>query len=131
MIRLLLRLYPRWWRHRYGREVVELLAASRRPWADAVDVARTALGIRLAWFLAPPTRPPAPTEVPMPRPLRIVATALAFAAVFCLGYAVNDLRHGIVDVPMHWWSTLPLVGLGVAGALWVLAGRVPVSRGSA
>lgn len=67
----------------------------------------------------------------MPRPLRTLATALGSAAVFCLGYAVNDLRHGIVEVPMHWWSTLPLVGLSVAGALWVLAGGLRVSRESA
>lgn len=47
MIRLLLRLYPRAWRERYGEEMLDLVAAEGLRLSDAADLARTALIERL------------------------------------------------------------------------------------
>ena len=51
-----------------------------------------------------------------------VAQLLAAMSLFALGYAVAELADGVREIPRHWWSVLPLIGLSVAGAL-ALAGR--------
>jgi hypothetical protein len=48
----------------------------------------------------------------------LVAVVLGAVSLFALGYAVNDLADGITEVPHHWWSSAPLLGLGAALALW-------------
>lgn len=55
--------------------------------------------------------------------LRITAAVVAGIGLFALGFAVNDLEDGIVEVPMHWWSTLPLLFLAAAALLWLVAAR--------
>ncbi len=50
LARLLLLLYPRQVRDRYGDEIAELLAHSRRPWRDCADVAFCGLTDRLRWW---------------------------------------------------------------------------------
>lgn len=42
---------------------------------------------------------------------------LAIVSVFALGYAINDLAGGISELPRHWWSTAPVLGLLVAVAI--------------
>ena len=50
---------------------------------------------------------------------RWVALSLAIASSFALGYAINDLSHGITELPQHWWSTAPALGLLVAALIGV------------
>ena len=59
----------------------------------------------------------------MARVLRVAATIIAAVGLFALGFAVNDLEDGIVEAPMHWWSTLPLLALAGAALLWLSAAR--------
>jgi hypothetical protein len=47
MIRFLLMLYPRAWRERYGREILDLVAAEGMRPSDALDIARAAIQARL------------------------------------------------------------------------------------
>jgi hypothetical protein len=46
-IRLALALYPRWWRHRYEREMEALLEDSNAGWASALDIVRAAIVVRI------------------------------------------------------------------------------------
>lgn len=57
-----------------------------------------------------------------PRASLIALTAglLAAISLFGLGYAVAELAGGVREVPQHWWSTLPLLGL-LLSALTALA----------
>ena len=55
----------------------------------------------------------------MSKLLRWVAFGLAIASSFTLGYAINDLAHGIAELPQHWWSTAPALGLLVAALIGV------------
>jgi hypothetical protein len=50
----------------------------------------------------------------------LAALVLAAASLFALGYAVNDLANRITEVPQHWWSSAPVLGLGLALILWGL-----------
>ena len=43
---------------------------------------------------------------------------LAFA-LFALGYAVNDLQHGVVEVHEHWWSSAAVLLVIAAAGLRV------------
>jgi len=47
MIHLILRLYPRAWRERYGQEILDLMAAEGMRPSDMLDLARGAVGARL------------------------------------------------------------------------------------
>ena len=95
MIRWLLRLYPAWYRDRYGVEIADLVANSDHRLRDVTNVAVGA--VRLRW------------ENHMIRPLRHLADASAVGTVFILGYVVNDLEHGISEIGRHWWSSMALV----------------------
>ena len=98
----LVRLYPRTWRHQYGREIAGLLAASQHPWHDSVNVA---LYAALAW-----------TEVTMFKPMMLI---LAAAWLVLFGFTVGQLAHGVREVPQHWWSSMSaaLALLAVAAAI--------------
>lgn len=61
----------------------------------------------------------------MNRPGPIIALAaglLAAISLLGLGYAVAELAGGVREVPQHWWSALPLLGLFLA-AFAALAAR--------
>lgn len=94
MTRWLLRLYPPWFRDRYGDELAELIARSDRRGRDALNLAVHAGHLR--W------------EKLMIRPLRHVANAVVVITVFGFGYTVNDLQGGITEIPRHWWSSFAL-----------------------
>ena len=98
----LVRLYPRTWRHRYGREIAELLAASERPWRDSTNVA---LHAALAW-----------TEVTLFKPMMLIAAA---ASLVAFGFTVGQLAGGVREIPQHWWSSLSVAVavIAVAGAI--------------
>ena len=58
---------------------------------------------------------------------RVGALVLAFVSVFALGYAVNGLGEGITELPRHWWSTAPALGL-VLAATFAAVGRYKRGR---
>ncbi len=45
------------------------------------------------------------------------AFAIALVSAFWHGFVVNDLAGGITELPRHWWSAPPILGLVVAAAL--------------
>jgi NADH:ubiquinone oxidoreductase subunit 6 (subunit J) len=81
-------LYPRTWRDRYGREMVELLAVSKRPWRDGVNIAVHAA---LAW-----------TEVAM---VKVIILIVAAASLMLFGFTLGQLAGGVHEIPQHWWSS--------------------------
>jgi hypothetical protein len=104
-----LRLLPAQWRARYGGEVSDALAHSRRPLRDLLDVTRLAVELH-------------GRELTM-RPLWIVAAALVALGLAGAAWATPQLADGVAEIPGHWWSTLavmPLVvGLALAaGLVW-------------
>ncbi len=88
------RLYPAWFRERYGDELADLLARSDHRARDVVDVAVHAGQLR--W------------EHLMIRPLRLFANIAVVVTVFVFGYTLNDLEGGIAEIPRHWWSSAAL-----------------------
>jgi hypothetical protein len=102
MDRLILRVLPVEHRQRYRDELAEMLATTRRPVLDRLDVLVAAVGLRLG------------------RAIRGALTAATVAAVVCslgLVYVVADLEDGVAEVPRHWWSTLVAAGSGVSVAV--------------
>lgn len=98
-----------------------MLGHSRRPLRDGLDVVRAAAAAHLSLVLP---------EVPMSVSslLRLSAALLAGLGLFALGFAVNDLAHGLREVPRHWWSTVPLVMLAAAAVLWALSLTQAITR---
>ena len=96
MDRLIIRSLPRDVRARHGEEIADLLACSRRPVRDRVDVLIAALGSRLDATIRP-----------------VLVVALVGVGGFTAGllYAIGNLRDGAVEVLDHWWSTSVLAGL--------------------
>ena len=91
MKRWLLRVYPEPFRRRYEDELMDVLDESPRAVRDLLDVAVHAGRLRGEQLMANATR-------------RIASLALA-ASILVLGYAINDLQNGIIEIPHHWWST--------------------------
>ena len=85
----LVRLYPRRWRDRFGREMSELLSASERPWRDGLNIAAYAV---LAWM-----------EVPV---FKAIVTIVAAASLVMFGFTVGQLADGVREIPHHWWSSV-------------------------
>ena len=105
-------LIPARLRERYGEEIQELLSDSRRPTADLLDIVRQSARWHLEGYAM--------------NIWRTFAIVLATVSVFALGYAVNGLAGGISELPEHWWSGAPLLGLvgaGVLAAIGRLRGR--------
>jgi hypothetical protein len=102
MRRWLLRLYPQSFRRRYEDELTELFDHSARPVRDALDVAVHAGQLR--------------GEQLMTNAARHLADLVLAFGLFMLGYAVNDLQDGVVEVHQHWWSSAAvLLVLAAAG----------------
>ncbi len=113
MTRWVLRLYPRWFRDRYGDELADLLADSDHRLGDVLNIAVHAA--RLRW------------ESVMSRPLHLVADAVVVIAMFGFGYIVNDLEDGVTEIGRHWWSSLAVVvavfSIGARAALAIIDSR--------
>lgn len=65
-------------------------------------------------------------EATMIRPaslLALTAALIAAISLFGLGYVEAELAGGFQEVPQHWWSALPLVGLVVSAATALAARR--------
>ena len=83
--------YPSEFARRHGDEISALLKSSRQPLRDYLDVVIHAIRLRLEHLMSR-----------LPRYLADFALAVA---IFLLGFVVNDLEHGLGDLPRHWWST--------------------------
>ena len=111
-----IRVYPRAWRERYGAEIEEILAVSIQPIRDSLNLFMFAIAKRLESVMR---------KLALP-----FAVLLAAASLFAMGWTTKDLARGVVEIPFHWWSTIPVVGLVFAGALalWAIRGeRTPAS----
>lgn len=110
---LLIRLFPREWRRRYGDEITDLLASSNHPWRDRADVLAAAIAARAERITAV-------------RNVRLTAAALVVLGVLGGFWATPRLSDGPREIPGHWWSTLAVlpavIGLGLAVAAWIHAG---------
>ncbi|MGH2739618.1 MAG: hypothetical protein ACRDH6_03925 [Actinomycetota bacterium] len=45
---------------------------------------------------------------------RAIALILATMSLVAFGYNLDELANGIVEVPFHWWSAAPVLGVGLA-----------------
>ena len=110
-MKLLLRIFPRKWRERYGDEVEELLASSHHPIRDRADLTRSAVLVRwddvLAWTAKSRGRLTG---------LAALVLFIATAGALATQRVVNHLQHGVTELPGHWWSTLAVAPL-CAGVL--------------
>jgi hypothetical protein len=112
-MKLLIRLFPRWWRESYGEEIADHLAHSCRPGRDRLD-----LLFALALMWADDLR-----RFPMPPTLiwtRAAAAVFAATGAATTLWATSELDGGVTDLFQHWWSTsaalLPLTAaVAVAG----------------
>jgi hypothetical protein len=114
---LLLRMYPREWRDRYGDEIEELLASSDHPARDRLDLARGAISMRLDHLLRRAAKSAGRLIA-----LAILGLVMAVVGAIATVNAVGHLQGGVIELPGHWWSTLaaaPLCG-GVLLSLVVL-----------
>ena len=115
----LLRLFPREWRRRYGAEVNDLLAHSRRPARDRLDLILSAFHVHterqqqlmrervLVLMLMP-----------------VLACVLSAVGVLGAALSAGQLTNGFREIPGHWWSTLATFPLVIGVALAVLWWRV-------
>ncbi|MGH2795698.1 MAG: hypothetical protein ACRDKG_15505 [Actinomycetota bacterium] len=109
------RFLPRSHRARFGAEIDGLLATSNRPVADVLNVAKQSA----YWHV----------EALMRNAWTTSAVVLAAASIFALGYTINGLADGITELPKHWWSSAPVLGLALAGGL-ALIGRNGAGKSS-
>lgn len=58
----------------------------------------------------------------MSRPLHSLALVALAVSLVALGYALNDLRSGLAEIPHHWWSSAAVAAV-VASALAALVTR--------
>jgi hypothetical protein len=114
MKHLLVYLLPATFRRRYEDELIELLDHSRRPARDALDVVVHAARLR--------------GEQLMTNAARHLANLVLAVSLFTLGYVINDLQDGIVEVPHHWWSSAALFLVTAAFALRVTVAIVAAKR---
>jgi len=56
--------------------------------------------------------------------LILTAALLATVSLVGLGYVKAELAGGLREVPQHWWSALPLLGLLVSAATTHAAHRL-------
>lgn len=110
--RAIVRMLPRSRRERYGEEIAALLERTRGP-SDPFNVAVLAA----RWHV----------EETMRDIWSVLAIVVAAASLFALGYATNGLADGITELPRHWWSTAPILGLFLAVTL-AAVGRIKRRR---
>jgi hypothetical protein len=113
----LLRLFPRAWRAAHGEEVADMLAASGHPWSDRLDLVRAGVEIRTDQLIH---QLHGRTTVMR---LRVIAVGLVALGLGGAGWATPQLTHGVVEIPMHWWSTLAVLPLGAGAVLAAIAWR--------
>jgi hypothetical protein len=121
--RLVLALYPRPVRERYGAEITDLLAHSRRPVRDLADVARCALAERARDLTYTRMKPHLGATT------GLLAAPMTFAGAFLVVYTLGGLvltgAATLAGVPVTEWSGRIL---GAAAILSVAAGAVWLAR---
>lgn len=129
-MRLLLWLFPRGWRTRYGEEVAELFRSRDRHLLDVVDLVVTALSLRVEGAVRLLER-----EVrKMERRLKLVrvaggvAAALMVVGIGTTWWATTELADGLRELPSHWWSGLAMAPLLLGLALLGLSVRLQRTR---
>lgn len=129
-MRLLLWLFPRGWRTRYGEEVAELFRSRDRHLLDVVDLVVTALSLRVEGAVRLLER-----EVrKMERRLKLVrvaggvAAALMVVGIGTTWWAMTELADGLRELPSHWWSGLAMAPLLLGLALLGLSVRLQRTR---
>jgi len=101
--RWFLRVYPELFRRRYEDELIEALNESPQPVRDMLNVAVHAGRLR--------------GEQLMTNAVRHLASLALAASIFVLGYAINDLQNGFVEIQDHWWSTSAVLLVVTAAAV--------------
>ncbi len=102
--RWFLRVYPELFRRRYEDELLEMLDESPQPVRDVLDVAVHAGRLRGEQLMTNAAR------------AHLANLALA-ASIFVLGYAINDLQNGFIEIPDHWWSASAVLFVATAAAV--------------
>ena len=108
MSRLIL-LFPKDIQARYGAEMIELLETSDQPTRDRIDLIQSAIRMRMEDILK--------TRI---TPMLVIAVAIGAASLTAFVLALTELAGGLRDVPRHWWSSIPLVGMALASTLAIL-----------
>jgi len=128
LLPVVLVLYPRAIRDRYGEEVRELLIDSRQPWRDTADAARTAVDERFATLTATQVRGSARWLGKSVRAASLGALAVVPFLIFLVFFPpLAALAGGVVGgilggaVGRWWWvpagaGMLLVCGLGLAPA---------------
>jgi len=109
-------LYPAAFRRRYGDEIIQLLDHSRQPVRDQLNVAVHAGHLR--W------------DHHMTNAVRNLASVALAAAIFVLGFAINDLQSGIAEIHRHWWSTAAVLLVVSTGAVRATLAAVGTREGN-
>ncbi len=104
--RAVFRLYPRWWRRRYGAELEALVDETDRGWATTLDLILSAIRVRVTQRAPADQGPRQPNLFRCPSgALPLVMSLIALSIV--LGYAVR-------------FGTAPQPDEGTAAHLWQL-----------
>ena len=120
---MIVRLFPRAWRRKYGDEIGELLKGSGHPVRDRISLAVAA--VEAHWFLASTSLRRSRRRLLAARGAALVMVA---AGVFGLLSAQTELARGLREVPMHWWSSVPLVVLALGIVLGAITRRPKLER---
>lgn len=111
-MKLLIRLFPRSWRERYGEEIADHLAHSTRSGRDRLDLL---IALAPMWSDDRRRRSTRATH----RWTRIGAAAVMAIGAATTLWATSELEGGVTDLLQHWWSTLAVL-LPLTAAVVVL-----------
>lgn len=114
MSRWLRLIYPAEFARRHADEIAWLLKASRRPIRDHLDVVIHAVLLR--------------SEHLMNQLARYLADVALAGAIFLLGFVINELEHGLGELPRHWWSSAVVLLVILTCAARVAVGIVDRRR---
>jgi hypothetical protein len=79
--------------------------ASPTPVTDWTDICLA--GVKAYW------------EDEMVRLINVVLLTIVGLSLFAAGYSLAELRDGLREVPMHWWSTAPFVMTSMGVGVWL------------
>lgn len=105
----LISLFPREFQDRYGEEIIELLESSGHPTRDRIDLVQSAVRLRMENILKHRISPTI-----------VAAVAIGAASLTAFVLALPDLAGGLRDIPRHWWSSIPVLGMALASTLAIL-----------
>lgn len=116
VLRVVLRLYPRWWRHRYGDELAALVDDAGATWTTVVDIAVSALAARLQRRPLVEAGPSADVRALFCSPSGLAPVVMSIGALAAIG------GHLLTSGPA------PQPDEGTAAHLWqlMMAGQLPV-----